>query len=60
MNITPDQPGDAKQRRIRANAISGKCSKCGQPVLRSNLANLKDGQALCPTCHEEFMDELFA
>lgn len=57
---SPDTPAMRRDRIIRANALSGRCTKCGtRSVRRDNLANYKDGSSLCPDCNAKFLAELF-
>jgi hypothetical protein len=59
MNITPDTPEQARQRRFEAQARTGK-GTCGHVADKSNLRSLKDGRVLCPPCMTELLEELFA
>jgi phosphatidylserine/phosphatidylglycerophosphate/cardiolipin synthase-like enzyme len=58
-DIARDQPGDAKQRRIEAQARMGRCDECQDIIDRSNLRALKDGRRVCPLCFNAILLDLF-
>lgn len=59
VDIARDEPGDRKQRDIRANRLTAKCDECGKGVHYKNLTALKDGRRLCPACYDALMTALF-